>query len=142
MTRKQFENRQRLLTNLARLGFTSDEAYALRRIEMTLSKWGEGECGDSNDFCSTMIERDETTGKPFRVIMRHSEPPSKARRFAIPDKEAGALKRLAKMMEAHPDLVPYHQGDPRGCCLYICRRSDIGDGDLSSLYTRGVAVCD
>ena len=35
-----------LFARLQSLGFTYDEAYSLRRIEMTLQRWAEKECGD------------------------------------------------------------------------------------------------
>lgn len=136
------ESQYRLIKNLQDRGFSYDEANQLRRIEMTLSRWGELECGDSNDYASVAIERDEETDKPYRVWMPHSLPPSQATRTLIPDREKGALKRLAKIMEKHPDFVSYHQGDPRGCCLYIVRKSDLNGQDINSVYTRGLAVCD
>ena len=63
------------------------------------------------------------------------------RRYPIPDRECGALRRLGKLMDNHPHLVAYYQTDPRGCSLYILRRVDVGTEDISSIYTRGVAVC-
>ncbi len=123
------------------MGFSYEEATQLRRIEMTLQRWAERECGDSNSYASTCIERDEKTGKPFLVCMPHDRPPSKAIRTPIADKEAGALKRLAAIMARHPDFEAYHQGDPRGCMLYIVRKSDLQDGkDIDANYTRGLAV--
>ena len=87
----------------------------LRRAELTLQKWGEGECGDGNDYCSWSIERDEQTGKPYMVYYPHSGP---SRRYAIPDREKGALKRIATLCKAK-GLHYYHQTDPRGCSLYV-----------------------
>lgn len=75
------------------------------------------------------------------VVSYHNE--NKARRYAIADREKGALKRLEKIMEAHPEYIAYHQGDCRGCMLYIVPKSSIGNGEkLESVYTRGLAVCD
>lgn len=129
------KRRYELISRLATRGFTFDEAQQLRRIEMALSRWATRECGDGSDWA---IERDDDIGKPYNVY--HGA--GSARRYPIADKEAGALKRLAKLMESHPDYLAYHQGDPRGCMLYIVAKSDIGDGDIRSLYTRGLAVCD
>src|SRR3990167_7083245 len=137
MTTK-IENMANLLNRLADLGFSYSEAKALRRIEMTLQRWSEQECGDGNDHCSWAIERDEITSKPYRVVYQHS---GKSYRISIPDREAGALARLAKIMASHPALVAFHQGDPRGCALYILRQSDVGQERIDSIYTRGVAVC-
>jgi len=130
-----------LFDNLRNRGFSFDECVSLRRIEMTLQRWGEQECGDSNDFCSWAIERDETTNKPYRVTYPHDS--NKSRRTPIPDREQGALKRLQKIMASHPDFVAYHQTDCRGCNLYIIAKADLPEGcKASEYYTRGLAVCD
>ena len=144
MTKKQAERFAFLSRNLERLGISLSDQDKLRRIEMTLSRWGELECGDSNDYGSWAIERDPETQKPFRV--HHSYPriagaKSTTTRYAIPDKEAGALKRLAGIMSKYPDLWAYHQTDPRGCSLYVGKKDDVKGSDLSSVYTRGVGVC-
>jgi len=145
-----------LFARLQELGFTYDEAAALRRIEMTLQRWAERECGDGSDWG---IERDEVTGKPFNVY--HGE--GRARRYAIPDREAGALRRLAALVKArngrafpdkltnwddHPGFVTaYHQGDCRGCMLYLLTREQLTDrrtGEAlpaDQYYNRGLAVC-
>jgi len=143
----RYTKRQRMIDFYARfegLGFDVDTTDALRRIEMTLSRWAERECGDGSNWA---IERDEETGKPFSVY--HGE--GKARRFPVADREAGALRRLAVIMAQHPDFVAYHQGDPRGCCLYVVAKKDLpcnprlNGADLqesaSHYYTRGFAVC-
>lgn len=91
-----------------------DEARTLRKAEKTLHRWAEQECGDENDYASWAIERDETTGKPYLCIYPHA---GKNRRTLIPDREAGALRRVATVCEALGAYF-YHQGDPRGCALY------------------------
>jgi hypothetical protein len=130
-------NRNRLMQFYRRaeqLGITDADADALRRIEMTLHRWAERECGDGSDWA---IERDEATGKPFNVY--HG--PGKSRRYRVADKEAGALRRLAVIMARYPELVAYHQGDCRGCMLYVLRRADVREGeDIDAVYTRGWAV--
>lgn len=199
-----------LVQSLTALGFTAAEIAQLRRIERTLHRWAEAECGDSNDHCSWSIERaepvkvtlgipadsnghvwlfedgartadlgceisidspeavralkrkqarrDREVGKPFRVTYPHN-PEGKERRIAIPDRESGALKRLARIVAARNERISernerelrvddggvlfYHQTDPRGCALYLLRASDIGIGEkIESVYSRGVAVCD
>ena len=112
--KKKFE----LFRRLGELGFSYEEAVQLRRIELTLQSWAERECGDGSDWA---IERDETTGKPFNVY--HVE--GKPRRYPIADREGGAMKRLAKIMEAHPELWAYSQGDCRGCMLHVGRKADL-----------------
>ena len=115
----------------------------LRKIEMTLSRWSERECNGE-------IERDEVTGKMF-ASYEYNGPGGYGRsRFAIADKERGALKRLAAVMAKYSHLWYYHQGDPRGCALYVGRWADVGISAGAAarkpempagLYTRGVAVC-
>ena len=137
-----------LFAKLAELGFTYDESDALRRIEMTLHRWAERECGDGSDWA---IERDDDTGKPFNAY--HG--PGSRTRYAIADREAGALLRLATILsvrnmreegskepgEQNP-VSYYHEGDPRGCALYLLRAADIPAGcSVESCYNRGLAVC-
>ena len=135
MTIKKAESFARLSATLARLGFDGVEQQTLIRIERTLARWGELECGTDAGH----IERDEATGKPSMVTHPHTGKPY---RRAIPDREAGALKRLSKLMESRPHLLAYHQGDPRGCSLYIVPADQVKPGEsIDSIYTRGVAIC-
>lgn len=123
---------------LSALGFASDEIDVLHRIERTLHRWSEQECGDGNGYASWAIERDEDTGIPYRVTYPHV---GKSYRVRIADKERGAKKRLATIMAKHTDCWAYDQGDPRGCALWIGRWSDVPSAkELGSYYTRGVAV--
>lgn len=129
---------------MQRYGIGLEDADALRRIEMTLNRWGATECGDSNEYGSWAIERDELTDKPYMVRhhYRHGQGKDTVSRYPIADREKGALRRLAAIMVKYPDLIAYHQTDPRGCGLYVVPRKEIPTGaDISSIYTRGVAVC-
>lgn len=66
---------------------------------------------------------------------------SSGRRWPIPDREAGAKKRLAAIMERYPRFSAYIQGDPRGAALYILRPGDVPQGeDADAYYSRGLAV--
>lgn len=122
-------------------GISVDDAKALRRISMTLRRWHEAECGDSSDRVSSVIERDEKSGKPFRVVWYHNRLDPKPFRYPVADRERGALKRLAGIMARYPDLKPYVQGDPRGCALYILRPGGVPAGkDVDAYYSRGIAV--
>jgi hypothetical protein len=137
-----------LFARLQGLGFTYEEAAALRRIELTLSRWGERECGDGSDWA---IERDDATGKPFNVY--HG--PGESHRYPIADREAGALTRAGAIIAARNArlggavgkswgeyLRVYHQSDPRGCSLYLVRNAEVPAGEnIDGYYTRGVAVC-
>lgn len=136
-----------LFARLQSLGFTFEESVSMRRIERTLSRWAEAECGDAN---GNAIERDEVTGKPFRTF--YSGANGKRSRYAIADREAGALNRLAAICKARDTradafatgdyIIAYHQGDCRGCSLYLVRSKDVPAGaDIDSYYSRGVAVC-
>ena len=116
---------------LANAGISYSDALALRRISMTLHRWHELECGTD----SGSVERDEKTGKPF---FRSAYNDSK---HVIPDRETGALKRLAAIMEGYLELTAYVQGDPRGAALYIVRPGDVPEGsEVDSCYSNGIAV--
>lgn len=153
-----------LFCRLQNLGFTYEEAAQLRRIEITLQRWGELECGNDNGHASYCVSRDETTGKPYMEIHPHSG--GKMRRYPVADREAGAIKRLGKIVEARnsraaqlhvanggslgdktPGFVTaYHQGDCRGCNLYLLTREQLtgSNGEqlpIDQYYTRGLAVC-
>ncbi len=120
---------------------------------MTLQRWAELECGDGNDHGSWAIERDEATDKPFMVHHHylHGRGKDYTTRYAIADREAGALRRLKAIVDARnlrrsfgaENLVAYHQADPRGCMVYILHESDIpgGKAEAETNYTRGLAVC-
>lgn len=127
-----------MLSTLERAGISQEDAFALRRISMTLHRWHELECGDGNDYASWGIERDEDTGKPYMVTHPHA---GKSRKSAIADRERGALKRLDSIMKRYPALTSYVQGDPRGAALYILRPDDVPIGNsIESCYSRGLAV--
>ena len=127
-----------MLGRLSKLGFSVEEQLALRRIAMTFSRWDEAECGNSDNYKSWAIVRDEENGKPYMEIHPHTS--NEVTRYRIPDREAGAQKRLDMILSNHPELWSYHQSDPRGASLYIGRKSDLNGGDLHAIYTRGVAV--
>lgn len=121
---------------LLSLGFTTDEAAALRRISLTLRRWHERECGDDQG----VIERDDTTGKPYLVTQ-------KGRRWPVADRETGARRRLAAIIQsrneraAEPILNTYIQTDPRGAALYILRPDDVPEGkDPAAYYSRGICI--
>lgn len=145
MTRKEAERQTRQMDTLMSLGFTRDEAEQLRRISMTLRSWHELECGDSNDYASWAIERDDNgDGPPYMV--RHLHYPPRTFRTRIADRETGARKRLAAIVAARntrmwdtelshtmkqDTLTTYVQIDPRGaprstsCVLAMCQTAAI-----------------
>lgn len=148
MTKKEAERYHAMKQRLYGLGISHEDQEALYRIERTLSRWSEMECGDAE---GRSIERDEATGIPYLTYERGSGPRG---RYQIADRERGALKRLRAIMSRYPALWFYHQGDPRGCALYVGRWADIPecrtvaitdaperDRLIDQYYTRGVAVC-
>lgn len=103
-----------------------DDVNTLRRAELTLSRWGERECGDGSDWA---IERDEHSGIPYMVF--HGNGPR--HRYRCPDRERGALRRVEEICKRN-GLHYFHQTDPRGCALYV-DREPLPDNN----YTRGIA---
>lgn len=131
------------------LGISDADAWGLRRIAMTLHRWHEMECGNSNNHGSWTITRGkkengafvyDDDGKPF--IERHSHTDSKVRYEPIADRETGALKRLRLILAKYSELGFYVQGDPRGAALYIVRYADVPEFNHApdTCYSRGVAV--
>jgi hypothetical protein len=145
MNRNHYDSIQ----TLEKLNISYKDAVALRRISMTLHRWHELECGDSNDYASWTVVRGRKengtfvyndNGKPY--LERHSHSENKARYSPIPDRETGARKRLAKIMARYPTLSAYVQGDPRGAALYILRPGDVPEGQSAdAYYSRGIVVC-
>ena len=168
-------NKSNSLNTLQAAGFNYEDACALRRISMTLHRWHELECGDSNTWGSWAIVRGNyvrpegpnrpmrPTGyddrrawiKPAKVFVhdddgkpymehhhyRHGNGKDSVSYTLLPDRERGALKRLAAIMARYPGFASYVQGDPRGCALYVIAKADIPAGaSLDSCYNRGMAV--
>jgi hypothetical protein len=129
--------------SLARAGFSDRDANSLRRIAMTLHRWFELECGDSNSYGSWAIVRREDD-RPFieRHIWARGAGKDEVTYTRIPDREAGARRRLADIMAKYPAFEAYIQTDPRGASLYIVPKTTIGDGDIAQIYPRGIAVCE
>ena len=128
-----------MLARLERLGITSADALALRRISMTLHRWHELECGTGDG----RIERDEATGLPYwySANSRHLGANDRRAYSRVPDRERGALKRLGTIMARYPTLGYHVQTAPRGCALYILRPCDVPEGaDPDAYYSRGVPV--
>lgn len=144
MTKTEAMRRARLDAYLLTLGFTDSEVASLRRINSTLQRWHELECGSEHGA----IERDEATGKPYWINYnrRYLGANDARMRSPVADREAGALRRLARIIKARnartdAPVSTYVQTDPRGAALYILRPGDISAGDnVESCYTRGVCV--
>jgi hypothetical protein len=139
MNKRTAQRYTHLVKSLSLLGFTMDETDRLLKIERTLHRWHELECGDDNGFRSFHIERDEATGKPFEVSHYHRN--GTTSRQAVADREKGALRRLAEIIKGK-NVTYYQQTDPRGCALYLLREGDIPSGESPcAYYSRGIAVC-
>jgi hypothetical protein len=143
-------------------GINYEDACALRRISMTLHRWHELECGDSNDYGSWCITRGskkitrgfgkthsafehDDDGKPFleHHHYAHGHGKDSVTYSAMPDRERGALKRLAAIMARYPGFAPYVQGDPRGCALYILAPDTLQryqGQPVDTIYNHGIAV--
>jgi hypothetical protein len=153
MTRREAIRQTHQEDTLVALGFTVAEARQLRRISMTLQRWFELECGNSNDYCSYAIERDPDTERPYMVTHSHRAPFGIRRRL-VADRETGARKRLSAILAARntraidaaaattgAGVAAFIQSDPRGAALYILRPGDVPDGaDDSAYYSRGICV--
>jgi hypothetical protein len=145
MNKQEHARRAHLTRVLVSLGFTEYEAEKLRRISLTLRRWHELECG-TDGGC---IERNDDTGRPYWLSERGT-------RWAVPDREKGARKRLGHIVGMRNTrewartnaitvrevaVVPYIQTDPRGAALYLMRPNDLADGaNIESCYTRGICV--
>lgn len=135
-----------MIERVKRYGVSEVDAWALRRCAMTLHRWFEAECGDSNERMSWSIERDEVTDLPYRVCHWYARTgtstgyEARTTRERIPDRETGARKRIAAIMQAYPGLVAYVQTDPRGAPLWLVPVDKIGERGIECSYSQGVAI--
>lgn len=147
-TKREILRQQQQRETLQRLGFTEQEAEQLRRISMTLHRWRERECNGE-------VQRgDDGVARGYRVNARFLDPNDPRYWYAVPDREAGARKRLSRILLDRlnrtkdadgtikgPALSAYIQGDPRGAALYILRPGDVPAGeDAGAYYSRGICV--
>ena len=124
-----------MLSRLERAGITREDAFALRRIAMTLHRWHELECGTEGGW---YVER-ESEDEDSPPHMKNGDTGKDYGR--VPDREKGARKRLKAIMTRYPHKMAYIQGDPRGASLYVVDSDDIPPGaSIDAYYSRGVAV--
>lgn len=139
------------LDALQSAGINYEDACALRRISMTLHRWHELECGDSNAYSSWNIARGSKRDGDFHYdddgaphLETHSNASNTRTRYIrIPDRERGALKRLAAIIARYPGFASYVQGDPRGCALYILAPDTLQryqGQPVDTIYNHGIAV--
>ena len=125
MNRKETSNLYRIAE---RLEVEFDDVCNFRRDSMTLRRWFERECGESDNFKSWAIERDPKTDKPLLCVYPYSGIP---KFYPIPDREKGARKRIAERCE-RLGLKYYIQTDCRGLALYLSRE-EINDQNYNSI---------
>lgn len=152
MTKTEWTRRMRQEQTLIELGFTADEAEQLRRISRVLHRWHELRCGDG---ASCLVRghwdphegefRYDEDGAPYLEL---ADAHGRGRYLRVPDRERGARRRLARILEARnrraaagDEIRPYIQTDPRGAALYLLQPGDIPDGaDPADYYRRGICV--
>lgn len=130
MNRKEISNLYRIAE---KLGIDWKAIEAFRRDSMTLRRWFERECGDSNAYASWAVERDEVTDIPY-LVRYYTQGLYKFSKTRIPDREKGARKRIAERCE-RLELHYYIQTDCRGLALYLSREP-LTESD----YTKGFGV--
>ncbi len=138
MDKKELTRRIEQADRLARLGFSLEEAEQIRRISCTLSRWCEMECNED-------VRRHEEGPRKGKVfIVRHIQGwdgKYRETRCPIQDRETGAIKRMNKIIAAHPGLAWYYQGDPRGAAVHVYSVDKLEGRDIDSVYSLiGIAV--
>ena len=128
MNKNEIDNLYRIAE---RLGIEFDDVCNFRRDSMTLRRWFERECGDSNNYASWAVERNPDTDIPYLVTYPYN---GKERKTRIPDREKGARKRIDERCK-RLNLHYYIQTDCRGLALYLSK-----EPLTSSDYTKGLGV--
>jgi hypothetical protein len=148
MTKREAQELGFMTQNLIRLGFTGDEIDSLRRISHTLRNWFEAECGSDRGA----IERDGEGKTRYRSQWSIDNGIPLEKCPIVPDREAGARKRLVSICKPHSrKVVPYVQTDCRGCALYLVTRKLMRKAAkrypetpkyavIDSIYSQGIAV--
>ena len=134
------EKKRELMARLYRqtgVFLSFQDAETLRKAELTLHRWSERKCGWSTSGkygASMALVRDEDgDGKPYLEI--HPNVGMRTQWVRTPDLEKGALRRVAEVCKRN-GLEYFHQGDPRGCSLFI---SKAGAGMNDANYSGFVA---
>jgi hypothetical protein len=119
----------RTVVRLARLGFEAEAIRKLSRISASLHRLGVRQCNGEGWGL-----REFENGRWFARWTDADDNRCEASTLRLFNK-AGALCNEAG------DLFPYHQGDPRGCSLYIIPKSELNGREVASVYSSiGVAV--
>jgi hypothetical protein len=123
----------RLAQSLAHFKLSPEEIAKLLRVEKKLRRWHELQCGVEAGHVEEI--GGEGSGK-WEFVNRHG--------YRSPIRDAGkqAEKALNAFTDENSDLFIYVQPDPRGCALYLLKKSQVESGEeLSAVYMRGVAIC-
>ena len=116
MTTAEYQDRE-LQRDAQRNGInlTLEDARTLRRAQLTLHRWDEQRCGWSTPgpygASSALVRDEDGDDKPYLEI--HPNAGLKTRWEPVPDRERGALRRVAAICAKYGASY-YHQSDPRG----------------------------
>jgi len=130
MNRKDAMRINEQANQLAKVGFSWDEAEKLRLISKTLHSWCERECNGD-------IERDGISDKPYHFYEVQTRSGWQRKGYPVPDRETGALNRLKAILALHPGWDYYYQTDPRGAALYLV---PAGSKNVESCYS-SIGIC-
>lgn len=127
----QKTRRARKVQEFAALGVAAADFRKLCRLERLLHKWGE-------DVCNGVVSVGEG-GEAYRHFGATNY--SASGDFPINNDETFVLLKVKALLQKYPALWFYHQGDPRGCALYVGKREGCDVPSLESHYsTSGHAV--
>ena len=133
MNKTELSRRIELVNRLKPLGFTRQDAEALRRVSLTLHRWDELACNGE-------VEVDED-GKAYSVNRGGAWNNWRVSRYPTPNREDGAIRRLGLMMADYPGWYFYHQSDPRGAALYLYKPADLMPGQSIDSHYSSIGVC-
>lgn len=112
----------------------SELVEALFRIERTLHRWHELECG-TDEGC---ISQDKTTGK---WTLRR-EISGKQYTSPVANRERGALRRLVNLLEPFKNKVAaFIQSDPRGAALYLYDPRKFTTQHIDNNSANAICIC-
>lgn len=153
MTKREAERREHMFRALATVGLSRDEAEQLRRISLQFHSWHERQCNEDirvgfyrNGEFHDWDEHRALAAEYGYSRLTYTFFQGSRRGYQIPNRGAGAERRLAALMAPHKRRLCYYvQTDPRGAALYIVSRKQLlrcgkKPADLDSCYTIGTAV--
>lgn len=112
-------------------GWLCEELY---RIERTLHRWYELECG-TDQGC---IEQDEKS-KKWQLVQEFN---GIQFRRPVADREAGAKRRLAKLIKPYAETcAAYLQTDPRGASLYLYDPRKFAMREIDNNSASAICIC-